>query len=56
MGNQKEFKKNVLGKYILCRHNKFDDKKILNLLRSAKGLAHFLNGFKRKSKRYKKIY
>ena len=49
-GKSKEFKKNVLGKYILCRHNKFVDEKILNLLRSAKGLAHFLNGFKENQK------
>ena len=54
-GKSKEFKKNVLGKYILFKNKKFDDKKILNLLRSAKGLAHFLKRFKKNQKDIKKF-
>jgi len=39
------FEKNILESYLICRHNKFRNHKIINLLKSSRGLSYFLNGF-----------
>lgn len=41
----KVFEKNILDNYIICKHNKFKDHKLVNLLKSSRGLIYFLNGF-----------
>ena len=39
----KVFQKNILNNYLICRHEKFKDSKLLNLLKNAKGIIYFLN-------------
>jgi len=41
----KVFEKNILENYLICRHIKFKDRKIVNLLKNSRGLSYFLNGF-----------
>ena len=41
----KVFEKSILENYLICRHPKFKHKNIINLLKSARGLQCFLNGF-----------
>ena len=38
------FHKNILENYIICKHHKFNDSKIINLLKNSRGLIYFLNG------------
>ena len=42
----KVFEKNILENYLICRHDKFKDHKIINLLRNLRGLTHLLDGYK----------
>ena len=39
------FEKNILENYIICRHEKFKDRKVINTLKNCRGLIYFLNGF-----------
>tara|TARA_B100001123_G_scaffold399046_1_gene483675 strand:- start:95 stop:598 length:504 start_codon:yes stop_codon:yes gene_type:complete len=41
----KKFEKNLLDNYLMCRHYKFKERKIINLLKNSRGLTHFLNGY-----------
>tara|TARA_Y100000590_G_scaffold18275_1_gene21737 strand:+ start:1747 stop:2250 length:504 start_codon:yes stop_codon:yes gene_type:complete len=41
----KTFEKNILDNYLICRHNKFGDQQFISLLKNARGLSYFLNGF-----------
>ena len=40
----KIFEKNILNNYLICKHNKFKDHKIISLLKNSRGLIHFLSG------------
>ena len=40
----KTFEKNILNNYLICKHNKFKDHKIISLLKNSRGLIHFLSG------------
>jgi len=40
----KTFEKNILDNYLICRHKKFEDKKLMSLLKNARGIRYFLNG------------
>tara|TARA_B100000965_G_scaffold405642_1_gene440544 strand:- start:7869 stop:8366 length:498 start_codon:yes stop_codon:yes gene_type:complete len=40
----KVYEKNILENYIICKHSKFKDPRIINLLKNAKGLCYFLSG------------
>ena len=42
----KVYKKDILENYLICRHEKFSDPKIINLLKNSRGLNYFLNGFR----------
>ena len=42
----KEFQKNILTNYIICRHDKFKNPKFINILKNSRGLVHFLDGSK----------
>lgn len=42
---RKVFEKNILGNYIICKHNKFKDHTLINLLKNSRGLSYFLNGY-----------
>lgn len=39
------FEENILVNYLMCKHDKFKDHKIINLLKNSRGLSYFLNGF-----------
>jgi hypothetical protein len=41
----KTYEKPVLEGYIICRHSKFQDSKILNKLKNIRGLKYFLSGY-----------
>ena len=41
----KVYKKNILENYLICKHYKFKDNKIINILKNSRGLSYFLNGF-----------
>ena len=41
----KVYEKNVLENYLICKHNKFNDNRIIALLKNSRGLSYFLNGF-----------
>jgi len=41
----KVYKKNILDNYLICKHNKFSDHKIIKKLKNSKGLNYFLDGF-----------
>ena len=49
----KEF--NILGDYIFCFNPKFENQKILNELKSTKGLKYFLKGFYKSQKEIKEF-
>jgi hypothetical protein len=38
------FEKDLLDNYLICKHNKFKDHKIINLLKNSRGLIYFLSG------------
>ncbi len=40
----KTFEKSILNNYLICKHNKFKDPKIVNILKNSRGLIYFLNG------------
>ena len=40
----KTFEKNILNNYLICKHNKFKDPKIVNILKNSRGLIYFLSG------------
>jgi len=42
----KTFEKNILNNYLICKHNKFKDQKIISLLKNSRGLIYFLSGSK----------
>lgn len=44
-GKIKDYKKSLLDKYVLCKHSKFSDLKIMNLINYAKGVQIVLNGY-----------
>jgi hypothetical protein len=46
----KEYEKNILTNYIICRHDKFKNPKLLNVLKNSRGLIHFLDGFESNQK------
>ena len=37
-------KESILNKYLICKHNKFKDPKIVNILKNSRGLIYFLSG------------
>jgi len=41
----KIIEQNILDNYLICRHSKFDDKKIINQLKKSRGINYFLSGF-----------
>ena len=41
----KVFEKSILENYLICKHPKFKYSNIINLLKNARGLHCFLNGF-----------
>jgi len=40
----KTFEKSILNNYLICKHNKFKDPKIVNILKNSRGLIYFLSG------------
>tara|TARA_B100001750_G_C15308614_1_gene496027 strand:- start:69 stop:566 length:498 start_codon:yes stop_codon:yes gene_type:complete len=40
----KFFEKDILDNYLVCKHEKFKDSKIINLLKNTPGLIYFLSG------------
>ena len=38
------FEKNILDDYIICKHNKFNDLTLINVLKNSPGLTYFLKG------------
>jgi len=38
------FEKDILDNYLICKHNKFKDHKIISLLKNSRGLIYFLSG------------
>ncbi len=40
----KVFEKNILEGYLICKHNKFKDHKIISSLENSRGLNYFLSG------------
>jgi len=49
-GKIKDCKKSILDKYILCKHSKFSDLKIMNLINYAKGIQLILSGYQENQK------
>lgn len=45
-GKIKEYRKDLLDKYILCQHSKFADSKFIQAMNYAKGLQFLLDGYK----------
>ncbi len=39
----KVFEQNILGNYVVCKHHKLIDSKLINLLKNSRGLIYFLN-------------
>ena len=46
----KTYEKYILGNYLICYDEKFNDNKVINQLKHSKGLSYFLNGFKNNQK------
>ena len=40
----KVFEKNILDNYVICKHDKFNDRALINVLKNLRGLTYFLNG------------
>ena len=40
----KKFETKILGNYLICKHEKFSDSKIISLLKNVRGLNYFLSG------------
>ena len=51
----KIFKKSILENYIICFHNKFTDKNIINVLKNTRGIINILDGFKNNQEEIKKF-
>ena len=49
-GKIKDYKKNLLDKYVLCWHPKFSDTRIMNLMNYAKGIQLVLKGYNENQK------
>ncbi len=47
---KKQIFKNILGNYIFCKHDKFNEDKIINNLKFTKGLNYFLFNYKSEQK------
>ena len=45
--------KNILTHYLLCKHEKFEEKSILSILKNSKGLVKLLDGFENCQKELK---
>ena len=41
----KVFEKYILGNYVICKHDKFRDRTLVNVLKNSRGLIYFLNGY-----------
>ena len=41
----KVYKKYILNNYLICKHDKFNNHSLINLLRNSRGLNYFLEGF-----------
>tara|TARA_B100001123_G_scaffold432047_2_gene554426 strand:- start:722 stop:1225 length:504 start_codon:yes stop_codon:yes gene_type:complete len=41
----KIFEKNLLENYLICRHTKFNDNKVINLIKYSRGLNYLLTGY-----------
>ena len=41
----KVFEKNILENYLICKHDKFSDRALINVLKNSRGLTYFLNGY-----------
>ena len=46
----KVFEKKILDNYVICKHDKFKDRTLVNVLKSSRGLIHFLNGYESNQK------
>ena len=40
----KVFEKKILDNYVICKHDKFNDRALINVLKNSRGLTYFLNG------------
>ena len=41
----KVFEKNILENYLICKHDKFSDRALINVLKNSRGLTYFLSGY-----------
>ena len=41
----KVFEKYILGNYVICKHDKFRDRTLVNVLKNSRGLIYFLSGY-----------
>ena len=41
----KFFEKKILDNYIICKHDKFCDRALVNILKNSRGLTYFLRGY-----------
>ena len=46
----KVFEKKILDNYVICKHDKFRDRTLVNVLKSSRGLIYFLNGYESNQK------
>jgi len=46
----KVFEKKILDNYVICKHDKFRDHTLVNVLKSSRGLIYFLNGYESNQK------
>ena len=42
----KMFQKNILDNYLICKHDNFNDARLVNALKNSRGLVYFLQGYK----------
>jgi transcription antitermination factor NusG len=40
----KIFEKNILNNYIICKHDKFNNRALINVLKNSRGITYFLKG------------
>ena len=41
----KVYEKKILDNYVICKHDKFRDRTLVNVLKNSRGLIYFLNGY-----------
>ena len=41
----KVLEKNILDNYVICKHDKFNDRDLINVLKNSRGLTYLLNGY-----------